>query len=243
MWSLVVPSGRQSVWSWAVAAAVHASVLAALVAASRLALVPPVEPPAWMPIQIVLPLEPPPEPPTPVRIPRGGGGGVAGPGIERPRLPLPAPATHQPTLEGMPDLGAPEPGSELWGIGLPGDLGGVPGWGNGPGSGPGGPGGQGDGPIDLQAFAGPIVRPVLLAKVAPQYPPAARAARQSGRVLVAAVIGVDGRVEEARVASSTSPLFEAAALEAVRSWRYRPARIADRAVRVRLLVTVEFELH
>ena len=243
MWSLVVPSGRQSVWSWAVAASVHASVLAALVAASRLAQVPPVERPGVIPIEIVTPLEPPPEPPPPLTIRSGGDGGLSGPRNARTPAPVPAPAPHQQALEGMPDLGALEPGPNLSGMGLPGDLGGVPGFGDGPGDGRGGSGGEGEGPIDLQAYAGPIARPVLLAKVSPQYPAAARAARQSGRVLVAAVIGTDGRVEEARVASSTSALFEAAALEAVRSWRYRPARLGGRAVRVRLLVTVEFELH
>jgi TonB family protein len=51
-----------------------------------------------------------------------------------------------------------------------------------------------------------MVRPVLLAKIEPVYPTTARIARMAGRVVVEAVIGLDGRVESAEVISSTSPV-------------------------------------
>jgi TonB family protein len=38
------------------------------------------------------------------------------------------------------------------------------------------------------------------------------------------------------------PLFEQAAVEALRRWKYRPAMQGGRAVKVYLLVTVEFKL-
>jgi outer membrane biosynthesis protein TonB len=40
----------------------------------------------------------------------------------------------------------------------------------------------------------------------------------------------------------THPLFEQSAVEALRRWKYRPAMQGGRAVKVYLLVTVEFRL-
>jgi protein TonB len=91
-----------------------------------------------------------------------------------------------------------------------------------------------------QALTGDMERPVLLSKVEPAYPNAARIARMAGRVTVEAVVGLDGRVESAAVISSTSSLFDDAALDAVRHWRYRPALMNGRPVRVYFKVAVEF---
>ena len=55
------------------------------------------------------------------------------------------------------------------------------------------------------------------------YPPQARAAGIEGRVLVRYDVTAEGRVENARVESAVpAGHFEAAALDAVRSWRFRP---------------------
>lgn len=64
----------------------------------------------------------------------------------------------------------------------------------------------------------------------------------SGPVVLEAIIGVDGNVRDVRVLRSSSPLFEGAAADAVRGWRYRPARIGARAVSVYLNVNVTFTL-
>ena len=55
------------------------------------------------------------------------------------------------------------------------------------------------------------------------YPPQARAAGIEGRVLVRYDVTTEGRVENARIESAVpAGHFEAAALDAVRSWRFRP---------------------
>ena len=55
------------------------------------------------------------------------------------------------------------------------------------------------------------------------YPPQARAAGVEGRVLVRYDVTVEGRVENARIDSAApAGYFENAALDAVRSWRFRP---------------------
>ena len=60
------------------------------------------------------------------------------------------------------------------------------------------------------------------------YPEAAVAAGIEGRVVIRYDVTTDGRVANATVAQAEPPdVFEAAALAAVRSWRFRPA-VRDR---------------
>jgi protein TonB len=89
---------------------------------------------------------------------------------------------------------------------------------------------------------GRVLEPKLLYRVEPVYPEAARKAHLEGTVLLQAIIGVDGRVEDLQVVHSASALLDAAALAAVGQWRYRPATLNLRPVRVYLTVTVEFRL-
>ena len=46
-----------------------------------------------------------------------------------------------------------------------------------------------------------------------------------------------------KVLKSVNPLLDASAVRAVQQWRYRPATLNGRAVRVYLTVTVTFNLH
>jgi periplasmic protein TonB len=108
-----------------------------------------------------------------------------------------------------------------------------------------GDGGGGEG-SDFESGPQPLtpdmVRPVLVSKVEPVYPQAARVARMQGRVVVEAVIGLDGRVESAVVLSSSNGLFDEAALAAVRKWTYTPAKMNGSPVRVYFTVQVSFVL-
>ncbi|HJQ96989.1 MAG TPA: energy transducer TonB [Candidatus Polarisedimenticolaceae bacterium] len=107
-------------------------------------------------------------------------------------------------------------------------------------SGGGGNGaGSGTGPVELTPE---MVRPVLLHKVQPDYPNVARRIRLEGRVTVQAVIGLDGSVESVEILRSSSPLFEDAALDAVKQWTYRPATMGGQPVRVYFVVEVGFVL-
>jgi protein TonB len=83
--------------------------------------------------------------------------------------------------------------------------------------------------------------PVKIVDVAPVYPPLAVRARVAGVVTIDAVIGVDGRVTEARVLRSVA-LLDEAALNAVRQWRYTPTLLNGVAVPVILTVSVNFAL-
>jgi TonB family protein len=72
--------------------------------------------------------------------------------------------------------------------------------------------------------------------VPPAYPDAARKARVMGVVILEITVQPDGTVTNARVLRSI-PLLDAAALEAVRQWRYEPTGLPNAA---NLTVTVNF---
>ncbi len=85
--------------------------------------------------------------------------------------------------------------------------------------------------------------PVAVKKVPPDYPEEARKAKVMGIVVLEAEIAADGRVTDAWVLESPSPLLTAAAVEAVRRWEFEPARdAAGQAVAVRYVVTLNFTL-
>ena len=66
---------------------------------------------------------------------------------------------------------------------------------------------------------------------------------QAGTVVLLLQIGVTGAVLEASVeVSSNHALLDAAALRAIRSWRYAPATRAGKAVSSALLQPVVFDL-
>jgi protein TonB len=65
---------------------------------------------------------------------------------------------------------------------------------------------------------------------APKYPPQARKRGIEGRVVVEFTIGADGSVGSVRVVESAHRLLEEAVLEALKEWRFRPARVDGEAV-------------
>ena len=75
----------------------------------------------------------------------------------------------------------------------------------------------------------------------PAYPVVARAAHVEGLVIIEALIGVDGRVESAKILRSVA-LLDEAALDAVRQWRYTPGTLNGDAVPIIMTVTVNFSL-
>jgi protein TonB len=88
---------------------------------------------------------------------------------------------------------------------------------------------------------GDIRPPMKIADAAPVYPAIARAARVEGVVILEAMIGEDGGVREVRVLRSI-PLLDAAAVDAVRQWRFTPTLLNGQAVPIVMTVTVAFRL-
>ncbi len=88
---------------------------------------------------------------------------------------------------------------------------------------------------------GDIRQPRKIRDVPPRYPALAQQARVQGTVVIVAVIGTDGRVQETRVLHSV-PLLDRAALDAVSQWVFSPTTLNGEAVPVVMNVTVEFRL-
>jgi protein TonB len=88
---------------------------------------------------------------------------------------------------------------------------------------------------------GMIRAPLKVSDVAPVYPRLALEARVQGIVIIEATIGVDGRVENARILRGV-PLLDQAALDAVRQWQYKPTTLNGVPVPVIMTVTVTFTL-
>jgi len=82
---------------------------------------------------------------------------------------------------------------------------------------------------------------VLVQRVAPIYPSGARESHLQGEVLVSATIGTDGVPANLKVIKGDERLT-AAALTAIRQWRYRPATLGGQSIETQIVITVSFEL-
>lgn len=66
--------------------------------------------------------------------------------------------------------------------------------------------------------------PKVIKQVLPEFPDEAREQGWQGRAHVTVVVGVDGRVADARIRSSSGyAVLDEAALQAVRQWQFSPA--------------------
>ena len=95
-------------------------------------------------------------------------------------------------------------------------------------------------PAPVRLHSG-MTPPQKIVDMAPKYPAIAQSARVEGVVILETVIDAQGRVESARVLRSV-PLLDQAAIDAVRQWRFTPARLNGEAVPVVMTVTVNFTL-
>ena len=82
---------------------------------------------------------------------------------------------------------------------------------------------------------------LLVHKVQPSYPPLARQARVQGTVVLKAVIGKDGSVQDLHVVSG-HPMLIQAAMDAVKQWRYKPYFLNGEPVLVQTTINVNFAL-
>jgi periplasmic protein TonB len=111
--------------------------------------------------------------------------------------------------------------------------------GTGAGIGPGSGGGTGGGPY--RPGSG-ITAPELVHEVKPDYTEEARRRGLGGDVVLEIVVRSDGRVGTVRVVQGLGGGLDQRAADAVRQWRFRPARRLGTPVDVIVEVAVEFRL-
>ena len=88
---------------------------------------------------------------------------------------------------------------------------------------------------------GELKAPALVRHVDPVYPILALQAQVQGVVILEAVVGRDGRVEDVKVLRSI-PLLDAAAVDAVRQWQYSPLLLNGKPERFIVTVTLSFNV-
>ena len=100
-------------------------------------------------------------------------------------------------------------------------------------------------PMKAALLAPQPVRKAVPAKLvfstAAQYPSLARQMRVDGEVVISLDVDTSGKVSAAR-AISGPPVLRAAALDAVKRWKYQPAMLGDKAVVSTEVVKVQFKL-
>jgi protein TonB len=194
-----------------------------------------------------------PPPPPPVK--RGGGKPPEPTKSQTPLKPLPPQQPVQPDPARVPDkppsntvqdttedLSAP--GTDPTAPAGPGDPNGDP-LGDPNGSKNGKPEGEfptveeETGPVHLTAAMTP---PVATLKVQPRYTETARRANIQGVVVVEAIVDEQGRVTDARVLRGLPMGLDRAAIEAIQQWKFRPAMMQGRPVKVYFTLTATFTL-
>lgn len=83
--------------------------------------------------------------------------------------------------------------------------------------------------------------PRVLSQPAPEYPSALRKQKLDGTVYVLFMVNRTGRVDTPIVQKSTNPAFEAAALQAVKRWKFEPGKRNGAAVVFRMRVPITFK--
>jgi periplasmic protein TonB len=91
------------------------------------------------------------------------------------------------------------------------------------------------------SVGGKVKPPQLIAMVQPVYPPLLRRTRVQGDVVIDAVIDTEGNVVEEHFVSGNEFLV-AAAMDALRQWKYEPTILNGQVFPVHLRVTIAFRL-
>ncbi len=84
--------------------------------------------------------------------------------------------------------------------------------------------------------------PRLKTSVSPVYPPEARDKKLEGMVILNARTDTRGNVSDVMILKSTNDIFNAAAIDAVKQWKYEPGIISGKAYDFLFTVTIRFML-
>lgn len=90
-------------------------------------------------------------------------------------------------------------------------------------------------------ISGAVAAGQVISKVNPTYPPEARAQGVAGAVVLHAIIGKDGTIQQL-AAISGPPMLVPSAMDAVKQWVYQPYLLNGQPVEVDTTITVNFSL-
>jgi protein TonB len=169
----------------------------------------------------------------------------------QPKLPVEPSVVMPPEIKiaeaNVPTLGLPTskiagPASNGIGsnAGIGAGAGGGVGSGIGAGVGPGSGGGFGGG---VYRIGGSVSPPRVLYQPDPEYTEEARKAKYQGVCVIWLIVGPDGHPRDVRVARTLGMGLDQKAIEAVRQWKFDPAKKDGKPVAVQLNVEVNFRLY
>jgi periplasmic protein TonB len=147
----------------------------------------------------------------------------------------------------MPTIGDPVSkvaGPASNGVGSGGGIG--AGKGTGIGIGVGGGVGQGSGGGyggGVFKVGGGVAAPVPLYKPEPEFTEEARRAKHQGTVMLALIVGPDGRTRDIRVVRRLGMGLDEKAIDSARQWKFQPATKDGKPVAVAINIEVDFTLH
>jgi protein TonB len=97
-------------------------------------------------------------------------------------------------------------------------------------------------PVQRIKVGGAVQSASILKKTPPVYPQLAKSARVSGVVHLAAIIAKDGTIQELHSLGGPALLIQAA-MDAVKTWVYRPTMLNGEPVQVETTIDVNFTLN
>jgi periplasmic protein TonB len=137
----------------------------------------------------------------------------------------------------MPNIGLPN--SSLKGFSMGNGNGTGIGSGDGSGIGPGSGGNIGGGPMHI---GGSVRAPVLVYQVDPEFSEEARKAKFSGNVEVYLWVDEQGNPSHVKVVRGVGMGLDEKAIEAVRQYKFKPAMMNGKPVKVDMYVDVNFQI-
>ena len=160
------------------------------------------------------------------------------------KIPMPDPAIEAVTNlkmdnPNMPNLGMPNSKSLSTSLGAGKGTG--MGDGNGPGLGNGRGGNWGGG--DVKNVGGGITEPVVITQVEPEFSEEARRAKYPGDVIVSLIVDANGMPQNVHVLHGVGMGLDEKAVEAVKQYRFKPARENGKPVAVYMNVDVGFHIY
>ena len=86
------------------------------------------------------------------------------------------------------------------------------------------------------------VMPVVVTRVMPKYPDAARKDHLEGKVYLNVLVDAKGRVEKVEVLKSDATTFNEAAIASAKEWTFKPALKDGEPVATRVTIPFQFRL-
>ena len=90
-----------------------------------------------------------------------------------------------------------------------------------------------------------VQAPKVIKNIVPKYTSEAMRAKLQGDVEVQIVVGIDGKVDRARVVTSLDKVYglDESALDAIKQWTFEPGTLQGKAVPVAVKTRLTFKLH